>query len=195
MRRIFLRECISKNAGVADYSEAFYQFHMHLHMKYIIVEIDKSRCVSYFSTVPKVWGDISKRKEKERDEYLKKASCIVLISNVREEEQEDIELVQIYKGQQVVENSFRELKSSSMASVIYLKNSERIKALSMLLSLSHLIRSIIQYQMREGLKEFNNENPGVKLRAGWGGRTLENPTYRLLYEHSVYFFFDQFANI
>ena len=158
-------------------------------------KLHKSRCVSYFSTVPKVWGDISKRKEKERDEYLKKASCIVLISNVREEEQEDIELVQIYKGQQVVENSFRELKSSSMASVIYLKNSERIKALSMLLSLSHLIRSIIQYQMREGLKEFNNENPGVKLRAGWGGRTLENPTYRLLYEHSVYFFFDQFANI
>ena len=130
-------------------------------------------------------------KEKERDEYLQKASCIVLISNVREEEQGNIELVQIYKGQQVVENSFRELKSPSMASVIYLKNPERIKALSMLLSLSLLIRAIIQYRMREGLKEFNNENPGVKLRAGWGGRTLENPTYRLLYEHSVNCYFEK----
>lgn len=129
--------------------------------------------------------------EKERDEYLQKASCIVLISNVGEDEQEDIELVRIYKGQQVVENSFRELKSPSMASVIYLKNPERIKALSMLLSLSLLIRAIIQYRMREGLKEFNNENPGKKLRAGWGGRTLENPTYRLLYEHSVNCYFEK----
>ncbi|MDE7478564.1 MAG: transposase, partial [Lachnospiraceae bacterium] len=101
-------------------------------------------------TVPKIEeryhlksGEISV-KEKERDEYLQKASCIVLISNVDEEEQGDIELVRIYKGQQVVENSFRELKSPSMASVIYLKNPERIKALSMLLSLALLIRAIIQ---------------------------------------------------
>ncbi len=43
---------MSQNVGVAGYGEAFCQFHMHLHMKYIIGEIDKSRCVSYFSTVP-----------------------------------------------------------------------------------------------------------------------------------------------
>ncbi len=129
--------------------------------------------------------------EKEWDKYLKKASCIVLISNVGEEEQSDIELLRIYKGQQVVENSFRELKSPSMASVIYLKNPERIKALSMLLSLSLLIRAVIQYRMRKGLKEYKKENPDVKLRAGWGGRTLENPTYRLLYEHSVNCYFEK----
>ncbi|MFG6356171.1 MAG: hypothetical protein K1W26_05000, partial [Acetatifactor sp.] len=45
--------------------------------------------------------------DRERDKYLQKASCIVLISNVREEEQGDAELVRIYKGQQTVENSFR----------------------------------------------------------------------------------------
>lgn len=81
------------------------------------------------------------------DKYLQKASCIVLISNVGEEEQGDTELVRIYKGQQVVENSFRELKSPSMASVIYLKNPDRIRALSMLLSLSLLIRAVIQYRI------------------------------------------------
>lgn len=91
----------------------------------------------------------------------------------------------------IVENSFRELKSPSMASVIYLKNPERIKALSMLLSLSLLIRAIIQYRMREGLKEFQKENPAKKLRAGWGGRVLEKPTYRLLYEHSVNCYFEK----
>lgn len=129
--------------------------------------------------------------DEERDKYLQKASCIVLISNVGEEEQGDTELVRIYKGQQVVENSFRELKSPSMASVIYLKNPDRIRALSMLLSLSLLIRAVIQYRMREGLKEFKEKNPNVKLRAGWGGRTLENPTYRLLYEHSVNCYFEK----
>ncbi|MDE7204692.1 MAG: DUF4277 domain-containing protein [Lachnospiraceae bacterium] len=89
-------------------------------------------------------------------------------------DEERAELLQIERGynkdgrpecRQVVENSFRELKPPSMVSEIYLKNPERIKALSMLLSLSLLIWSIIQYQMREGLKEFNNENPGVKLQA------------------------------
>lgn len=130
-------------------------------------------------------------KEREREEYLQKSSCIVLISNVTEEEEGDKELVETYKGQQVVENSFRELKSPSMASVIYLKNPERIKALSMLLSLSLLIRAIIQYRMREGLKEFQKENPAKKLRAGWGGRVLEKPTYRLLYEHSVNCYFEK----
>lgn len=128
---------------------------------------------------------------KEREEYLQKSSCIVLISNVTEEEEGEKELVETYKGQQVVENSFRELKSPSMASVIYLKNPERIKALSMLLSLSLLIRAIIQYRMREGLKEYQKETPAKKLRAGWGGRVLEKPTYRLLYEHSINCYFEK----
>ena len=130
-------------------------------------------------------------KDQEVEEYLQKASCIVLISNVPEEEEGDIDLVRTYKGQQVVENSFRELKSPGMASVIYLKNPEMIKALSMLLSLSLLIRAVIQYRMREGLKETQKEKPGEKLRAGWGGRVLEKPTYRLLYEHSVNCYFEK----
>lgn len=50
-------------------------------------------------------------KDQEGEEYLKKASCIVLISNVPEEEDGDIDLMRTYKDQQVVENSFRELKS------------------------------------------------------------------------------------
>lgn len=130
-------------------------------------------------------------KDQEGEEYLQKAPCIVLISNVPEEEEGDMDLVRTYKGQQVVENSFRELKSPGMASVICLKNPERIRALSMLLSLSLLIRAVIQYRMREGLKETQKEKPGEKLRAGWGGRVLEKPTCRLLYEHSVNCYFEK----
>ncbi|WP_373262907.1 hypothetical protein [Hungatella hathewayi] len=103
----------------------------------------------------------------------------------------DRELVETYKGQQVVENSFRELKSLSMASVVYLKNTDRIEALGMLLTFSLLIRAIIQYRLREGLREYQEKNPEGELRVGWGNRPLKNPTYRLLYEHSVNCYFEK----
>lgn len=52
MRRIFLQgeiaKAIGKNAGVAVYGEALRQFHMPLHMKCAIGEVDKSRCIDYF---------------------------------------------------------------------------------------------------------------------------------------------------
>lgn len=55
-----------------------------------------------------------------------------------------------------------------MASVIYLKNPDRIKGLSVLLTLSLLVRAILQYRLRDGLKEYEEMNPGEKLCAGWG---------------------------
>ncbi len=42
-----LAKTIVKNAGVASCDEAFYQFHMHGHMKLVIGEIDKPRCAHY----------------------------------------------------------------------------------------------------------------------------------------------------
>lgn len=129
-------------------------------------------------------------REKECDEFLKRESCIVLISNAPET-YSDRELVATYKGQQVVENSFRELKNPSMASVIYLKNPRRIEALSMLLTFSLLIRAIIQYRLREGLREYQEANPGKELRVGWGNRPLKNPTYKLLYEHGYNCYFEK----
>jgi hypothetical protein len=97
----------------------------------------------------------------------------------------DEEIVRTYKGQQVVEISFRMLKSPQLASVIYLKNPKRIEALSMILTFSLLLRALIQFRLRDGLKKFNEAHPGEKIYAGWGGRPLEKPTYKLLYEHSV----------
>lgn len=122
--------------------------------------------------------------------FLRRESSFVLISNVLPEVG-DRELLAIYKGQQVVENSFRLLKEPQLASVIYLKNPTRIKALTMLLSFSLLIRAIIQYRIRDGLKKFNEENPGVKLRVGWNDRVLTSPTYKLFYEHSIYCWFER----
>jgi transposase len=130
------------------------------------------------------------RKELMSQQYLHKESCIVIISNVGAG-YTDEELVKIYKGQQVVENSFRMLKSPQLASVIYLKNTTRIGALSMVLTFSLLLRALIQFRLREGLKDYNNKNPGEKLYVGWGSRALEAPTFKLLYEHSYNCYFER----
>ena len=123
--------------------------------------------------------------------HIRNESSFVLASNVTDETVTDKHLLEIYKGQQTVENSFRQLKAPNLASVIYLKNPLRIKALVTILCLSLLIRAIIQYRMRAGLKEFNESNPGTVVRAGWAGRPLTNPTFHLLYENSLHCFYER----
>ena len=116
--------------------------------------------------------------------FLQQESYFVLISNVTDG-MSDEDLLKTYKGQHVVENSFRLLKSPQLASVIYLKNQTRIQALNMLLTFSLLLRALIQYRLREGLKTFKEEHPNEEIYAGWAGRPLKNPTFKLLYEHSI----------
>lgn len=126
-----------------------------------------------------------RRNEDACRQYIQNASCFVLISNITDENITDTDLLKTYKGQYVVENSFRQLKGPSLASVIYLKNPTRIKALEMLLSFALLIRALIQYRLRDGLKTYQKENPDTLIYAGWAGRPLKNPTFKLFYEHSV----------
>jgi len=115
-------------------------------------------------------------------QYLQNESSFVLISNLLDASAMD--LLKVYKGQHVVETSFRYFKSPCLASVIYLKNPKRVEALAMLLSFSLLIRAIIQYRMRNGLQKHMETNPKSAIRAGWSGRKLEHPTFHLLYEHA-----------
>lgn len=133
------------------------------------------------------------RSETACRDFLQRESCFVLISNVTDGVS-DKDLLKIYKGQHVVENSFRALKSPQLASVIYLKSPTRINVLSMLLTFSLLLRALIQYELREGLKAFKEKNPGKKLKAGWGGRPLEAPTFKLLYEHSVNCYYERISS-
>jgi len=131
----------------------------------------------------------------QRDEeacrlFIQNESCFVLISNVLDG-LSGKELLATYKGQQIVENSFRLLKHPQLASAIYLKNPNRIKALSMVLSFALLVRAIIQHRLREGLSKHKQENPGDILYVGWNGRELASPTYKLLYEHSFDCYFER----
>ena len=129
-----------------------------------------------------------------RQSHFQNESSFVLVSNVMDETTTDRNLLEIYKGQQIVENSFRQLKATCLASVIYLKNPLRIRGLVTILCLSLLIRAIIQYRMRAGLKEFNESNPGAAIRAGWAGRPLTNPTFQLLYETSINCFYERVSS-
>jgi len=81
-----------------------------------------------------------------------KEKCFVLITNVESQESDMQQILGYYKNQMVVETDFRFFKEPCLASVIYLKTPERIRALIMLLSVSLLIRALVQYKMRKGIK-------------------------------------------
>jgi len=106
--------------------------------------------------------------------------CFVLITNVRPEECGMREVLGTYKNQMIIETDFRLLKEPCIASVIYLKTPERIQSLAMLLHVSLLLRALIQYKLRQGIKEY----PGDELpRVGRDGRKLQqNITTRFLIE-------------
>ena len=122
--------------------------------------------------------------------FISNKSCFVLISNVTDETITNSELLGIYKGQHVVENSFRHLKGPNLASAIFLKNPKRVEALMMLLTFALLIRAIIQHRMRDGLKKHQEESDEI-IFAGWAGKPLERPTFKLLYEHSINCYFER----
>ena len=124
-------------------------------------------------------------------QYIRNESCFVIISNITDNTTTDRELLEIYKGQHVVENSFRQFKGPNMASVIYLKNPTRIQALTMILSFSLLIRALIQYRLRAGLKEHQEDNPDIPIYAGWNGRKLANPTFKLFYEQTINCYYER----
>jgi len=130
----------------------------------------------------KIVHKATRRNEAAYKVFVQEQSCIVLASNAVERLDREIALA--YKGQIVVENSFRLLKSPQVASVIYLKNPMRIGVLTMLLVFSLLVRALIEFRLREGLGVFRERNPGVSLRAGLGGRELLVPTFKMFFEHA-----------
>lgn len=107
--------------------------------------------------------------EEKMNEFRQSEESFVLITNVKSEEKGIGEILGYYKDQYVVEVNFRYFKEPCLASVIYLKNEERINALMMLLSVSLLVRALMQYMMRRGYKE--NKDPLPKV--GWNGAALQ----------------------
>jgi len=77
-----------------------------------------------------------------RQQFQAREECFVLVSNVHDSVHDMSEIVGIYKNQMVVEIEFRYFKEPCLASVIYLKNDDRVQSMLMLLSVSLLIHGL-----------------------------------------------------
>ena len=88
------------------------------------------------------------------------------------------ELLDEYKSQQRVERGFRFLKSPEFLSeAMFLKNPERIEAMLMIMTLSLLVYSALEYKIRKGLKAQN------KTFSNQLGKPVQNPTARWVFEN------------
>lgn len=132
--------------------------------------------------------------EIKKEKFIQIESCFVIISDKNLLELSDFDLLKMYKEQHVVEGSFRMLKQPCLASAYYLKKPERINALSIIFTISMLIRAVIQFKVREGLDEYNKENPKTVLKLGWNNKTLKKPTFYLIYEHFRNLYYEKQEN-
>ena len=88
------------------------------------------------------------------------------------------ELLDEYKSQQRVERGFRFLKSPKFLSdAMFLKNPKRIEAMLMIMTLSLLIYSALEYKIRSKLKAQNKTFPNQL------GKPVQNPTARWIFEN------------
>ena len=88
------------------------------------------------------------------------------------------ELLDEYKSQQRVERGFRFLKSPEfLADAFFLKKPERIEAMLMIMTLSLLVYSALEYTIRQRLKKQNMTFPDQK------GKPTDNPTARWVFQN------------
>ena len=104
-----------------------------------------------------------------------KLGRFVLASNDLDLDSEN--MLDYYKGQQVVERGFRFLKDKSFhASEFFLKKEERIEALAMIMVLCLLIYSYAEWKLRRKLKEAGQSVPN-QLK-----KPTQKPTMRWIFQ-------------
>jgi transposase len=85
-----------------------------------------------------------------------------------------------YKGQVHAERGFRFLKDPQfLASSLYLKKPERIRALLMVLTVCLLVYTAVEYRIRQTLKDHTATFPEQK------GKRISNPTARWVFHYFV----------
>jgi len=113
--------------------------------------------------------------DEEAVELLRqKAESFVLISNVDESTKPAKSLLEVYKGQVVVELNFKAIKSPALLSAVFLKKEERIESMMMLIGVALMVRALMLYQLRKGFKE-SGKNP----RIGYSNTVLKTVTMGL----------------
>jgi len=112
-------------------------------------------------------------KERKRD------GIFVLATNeLNDEMLEPQKILNEYKNQQKVERGFRFLKDPKFhADSIFLKKPERIASLLMIMTLSLLVYSALEYKVRENMKKKSLTFPNQK------GKSISNPTMRWVFQY------------
>lgn len=106
---------------------------------------------------------------------LHKGSCFILASNDLTKQSEEI--IDAYKNQYVVERGFRFLKSPEfLADSLFLKKPQRIEALLMIMTLSLLVYSALEWKIRSTLKTTTPFYPDQK------GKPILSPTTRWVFQ-------------
>ncbi|MGB9851225.1 MAG: IS1634 family transposase [Moorellaceae bacterium] len=105
------------------------------------------------------------------------ASTFVLITNLMDTQAyPDREVLKEYKEQNAVERQFRFLKQPFLLGPIFLKNKNRVEAMSFVFQLALLVAAYLEYRVRKSLEQ--EETPLILP----GNRKSTNPTARALLE-------------
>ena len=117
----------------------------------------------------------------DRRALIDQQSCCILATNELDESQLSAQAVlDGYKGHTQVERGFRFLKDPQfLASSLYLKKSERIMALLMVMTVCLLVYAALEYRIRTALKEHGATFPDQK------GRRISHPTTRWVFHSFV----------
>ena len=112
-------------------------------------------------------------------EEKKRDGLFVLATNeLNDEMLKSQEILNEYKNQQKVERGFRFLKDPKFhADSIFLKKPERIASLLMIMTLSLLVYSALEYKVRKNMKEKSLTFPNQK------GKPISNPTMRWVFQY------------
>lgn len=111
--------------------------------------------------------------EKKRDGMF-----VLAINELNDAMLKPQEILNEYKNQQKVERGFRFLKDPKFhADSIFLKKPERIASLLMIMTLSLLVYSALEYKVRKNMKEKNLTFPNQK------GKPISNPTMRWIFQY------------
>lgn len=124
--------------------------------------------------------EIIGKDEEVYENWLKKESCFILVSNVLKERYNTYEIFKEYKEQWVVENKFKFMKQPSVMDGVWLENEDRIKGLTFILLLSALVSTYMCYRLAKTLENnrTNKSGPGRILTTD--GRLLTKASFEVI---------------
>ena len=135
---------------------------------------DAKKDVTEYSLILNVTSGLEKFYEEKKRNGL----FVFATNELNDEMLKSKEILNEYKNQQKVERGFRFLKDPKFhADSIFLKKPERIASLLMIMTLSLLVYSALEYKVRENMKKRGVTFPNQK------GKPISNPTMRWIFQY------------